>query len=161
MYKVYENAYSKCSVEFSFLATRKSKLHFLKPVLSAFYDTHVSIAGEICGLDFSIERVSQKFETKNLILSSNQDGYATLTFSSSETNDFSTALSHFDDFSEGYYFIYILPEFNFKLNESRIPLIDHPLENFVLKFSVHSDSTLFDFEFKNESAYNKFLKMIR
>ena len=161
MYKVYEHAYSKCSIEFSFLATRKSKLHFLKTALSAFYDVHASIIGEICGLDFSIERISRKFETTNLILSSNQDGSATLTFSSSETNDFSTVLSHFDDFSEGYYFIYILPEFNFKLDGSRIPLFDHPLENFVLRFSVHSDSTLFDFEFKNESAYNQFLQMIR
>lgn len=161
MYKLAENSYNKCSVEFSFLTTKKRKVQFLKTVLSVFFDEQTSIVGEINGLDFSINKLSEQLETKSLIISSEQNEYMTLTFSSSEVRDFSTILSNFDNWSEGYYVIYILPRIKFKLNESLIPLIDHQLDNFLLKFSVHSDSTLFDFEFKEESAYNKFIKLMR
>ena len=161
MYKLAENSYNKCSIEFSFLTTKKRKLQFLKTVLSTFLDEQKSIVGEINGLDFSINKLSEQLETKSLIISSEHDGYMTLTFSSSETKDFSTILSYFDNWSEGYYVIYILPQINFNLNESLIPLIDHQLVNFLLKFSVHADSTLFDFEFKEKSAYNKFIKLMK
>ena len=161
MYKLAENSYNKCSVEFSFLTTKKRKMHFLKTVLSDFFDEETSMVGEINGLDFSINKLSEQLETKSFTISQEYNGYTTLTFSSSETKDFSTIISMFDNWSEGYYVIYILSQINFKLNESLIPLIDHQLENFLLKFSVHSDSTLFDFEFKEESAYNKFIKLMK
>ena len=161
MYKLAENSYNKCSVEFSFLTTKKRKVKFLKTVLSAFFDEQTSIVGEINGLDFSIKKLSEQLETKSLTISSEQNGYATLSFSSSEAKDFSTILANFDNWSEGYYVIYFLLQIKFKLNEYLIPLIDHQLENFLLKFSVHSDSTLFDFEFKEEAAYKKFIQLVR
>ena len=161
MYKLTENSYNKCSVEFSFLTTKKRKMQFLKTVLSAFFDEKTLIVGEMNGLDFSIDKLAQQLETRSLTISAGHNEYMTLTFSSSEAKDFSTILSNFDNWSEGYYVIYILPKINFRLNESLIPLIDHQLENFLLKFSVHSDSTLFDFEFMEESAYKKFIKLMR
>ena len=160
MYKISENSSNKCSVEFSFLTTKKRKFQFLKTALSIFCDEHTSMVGEINGLDFSIEQISKKLETNNLTLSSNQDGYSTLTFSSSKKKDFSTILSSFDSWSEGYYVIYVFPEICFQLDELFIPLIDHQLENFLLKFSVHSDATLFEFEFKDEITQNKFIQLI-
>ena len=108
-----------------------------------------------------MEKVSGKLETKKKDLSPSQDGYETLTFSSTEEKDLSTVLSCFDHWSEGYYVIYIFSQGTPERNESSVPLFDHPPENFLLKFSVHSDATLFEFEFKDASAYNRLIRLIK
>lgn len=161
MYKVSENSCNMCSIEFPLWTAKKKKIHFLKKVLFPFYNEHTSIVGEINGLDFSIEKFSNEFRTKDFYTSQNQDGYATLIFSTSEKDDFLTILSNFDCWSEGYYLIYIVSPFNLKLNELSSPLFDYELDDYLLKLSIHSDSTLFNFEFKNDSMYKKFIKLVK
>ena len=161
MYKISEISHNRYFVEFPFLTTKRRKVRFLKNVLSTFYKEQTYIVGEINGLDFSVEQISKELETKNLILTSNQNGYSTLPFSNLEARDLLTVISNFDRWSEGYYIIYIYSKNDFKLSKAFIPLIDHHLENFLLKFSVHSDATLLDFEFCDELSCNKFLQIIR
>ena len=161
MYKIFERSFDSCSVEFSLMTTKKKKMQFLKAVLSPFLNEHTVMVGEINGLDFHVEKIHNELETDKLTISSHEDGYMTLKFSSTSTADFSIVLSNFDRFSEGYYIICFFSECKDDLNEFPDLLTDQELDGCLLKLSVQSDSTLLDFEFKDESIYNKFISTVR
>ena len=161
MYKISEITNNQCSIEFSFLTAKSKKIQFLQKVLSCFPTQRFTMIGEINGLDFTIEDISQKMKTPEHTILLDNNGYGTLTYLTSDPDDFLLVFSSFECSSEGYYLLYLLQENNHILVRTIAPLVNHCIDNFLIKLSVHSDSTLFEIEFKDEYEKKRFIEKIK
>ena len=145
----------RCSVEFNFWGSRKRKLLNLKKLIFSVSKGEILLGGEICGIDFSVEKVSQKLKTENILLQNDSNGYATLYFLTREESDFGTIIDRFDSFSEGCYTMYLFPEEEW--NGGEINLKEIGLMDFLMKVSVYSDATYIEFDFKDEEICREFI----
>lgn len=157
MYRIHKNGIKRCSVEFSFWETRKSKLKTIKKLIFSIENNNLCLGGEICGIDFNVEKILQELKTKKILLQKDADEYSTLHFLTREDSDFETILDQFDSFSEGFYTLYLFSADVCKLKDEDTDL--KRMTNYLIKISVHSDATYVEFEFMNESICKSFIEI--